>query len=770
MSEQNDVLEWALYYARELDWRVFPSMGKVPAIKDWPNLATTDETQIREWWAQMPNANVSLATGARSGVFAIDVEAEGLASMEEYEQHSVEGLPVTVRSLTGGGGEHMLLRVPHGMVVRNSVKKLLPNVDVRGDGGQVILPPSVHPTTGARYAWADGQSPADLPIAFPNMELLDFMGRAGCTGAEGSRRDTSDIPSFEEMLEGLGEGDRNTLLFRWGCQLRRKFAPHEVEALMRQANAACMPPLDDGELGVILNSVMSQDHSIDNDPRTFAVTSMQRDWARTLGETIEQGDDDDTESAEAWRWAADKPYDATALGSAIRLRDRYHGELRHVDSVGWHKYNGMTWELDEAGADRCVQSVISLVLREAKHHEDDDPQRSDQLLNWYKNSQSASQLDGVRRQARSLEGLNASAMDFDRDPNLLNVRNGVLDLVSCDFRDRRREDLFTKIAPVEYQPDAECPLWEAFIEKIIPDGQTRWYVQKALGYSLTGEMGVKRSVFLLYGHGDNGKSMMLETLYELVFGGAGGENGRSYATLPHPSLIVMKNGEQHDTVRASLRGARFGLSSDVVTKSSRLNEEEIKRIAGGDSLPARFMKKDLFYFKPQIKLWIASNFKPGVSADVSMRSRVAFIPFTYQFTKDEIRDGDEVRAEFRAEASGILNWMLEGLRGFRTEGLQPSSLMESEAEEYFSVNDYVGQFLEAHCEPVPVSGEDGVSLSDLWKKYTLWAKENGATEYSRRPFLNIMDSKTEVQKVSRTGRAGNLYGLRIRVNAYGGLV
>ena len=136
----------ALAYTRR-GWRVFPCAprGKVPLTAHGLKDASTDEKQLTDWWDRWPSANIGVATGAESGFFVLDVDGkdgnESLATLER--EHGP--LPTTVEAKTGGGGRHLLFKHP-GQAVKNSAGRLGPGLDVRGDGGYIVAPSSIHPT------------------------------------------------------------------------------------------------------------------------------------------------------------------------------------------------------------------------------------------------------------------------------------------------------------------------------------------------------------------------------------------------------------------------------------------------------------------------------------------------------------------------------------------------------------------------------------------------------------------------------------------------
>ena len=171
MTEPNPLLRAAIDYA-SAGWAIFPCQprDKRPATAHGVKDATTDPARIRAWWAKMPEANIGLDCG-RSGLVVVDLDQhgdkDGLAEWADLTQRAqiTDTACHTYTSLTGGGGRHLVYRAPEGVSIKNSTGKLAPGVDVRGEGGYIVLPPSIHPS-GNAYQWADADAKIEpLPEA-----------------------------------------------------------------------------------------------------------------------------------------------------------------------------------------------------------------------------------------------------------------------------------------------------------------------------------------------------------------------------------------------------------------------------------------------------------------------------------------------------------------------------------------------------------------------------------------------------------------------------
>jgi Bifunctional DNA primase/polymerase, N-terminal/Primase C terminal 1 (PriCT-1) len=241
------VIRSALTLARK-GLHVFPCVprGKHPAVATGLKAATVDETTIRQWWQQLPEANVGIATGIPSGIFVVDVD--GIDAEAELRKLEAEhgALPPTVEAITARG-RHVYFRMPTADV-RNSTGRIAPGVDVRGTGGFVIAPPSIHPS-GRRYEWSVDCANA---IAEAPAWLLTKVAPSNSTG-NGSKPPSE----WRTLVQGINEGARDCSLTKLsGYLLRRRVDPFVALELIRSFNATrCTPPLPDKDIERIVSSV-----------------------------------------------------------------------------------------------------------------------------------------------------------------------------------------------------------------------------------------------------------------------------------------------------------------------------------------------------------------------------------------------------------------------------------------------------------------------------------------------------------------------------------
>jgi putative DNA primase/helicase len=311
--------------------------------------------------------------------------------------------------------------------------------------------------------------------------------------------------------------------------------------------------------------------------------------------------------------------------------------------------------------------------------------------------------------ARSEPNLVVLSDVFDTDPDLLVVRNGVVDLRTGALREARPDDLCSHLAEVEYDANATAERWLGHV-RLLTDGgdELARYLARSVGYSLTGDVG-DRKFFFLEGDGSNGKNAFIEPLIQLM---------GSYAQTTSTALLTGDD-QQHPTIMADLLGSRL-VFIDETRQGRKLNVERIKALTGSKKVKARFMRKDFFEFDAQFKLWIAGNGRPTVddpSDGVWDRLHRIVCHGKVDPARRVNRFGDVL---YREEASGILNWALAGLLDWRRGGLAVPASVTADVQEYRDEEDYDGQFVDEWLE---VTGEPAHRLvvDDVYTVYRYWA-------------------------------------------------
>jgi putative DNA primase/helicase len=311
-----------------------------------------------------------------------------------------------------------------------------------------------------------------------------------------------------------------------------------------------------------------------------------------------------------------------------------------------------------------------------------------EMFAFCQKSNNAGGITAMVAVARSELGVAIRIDELDADPWLLNVENGTIDLRTGELREHRREDFITKLAPVAFDPKADCPTWRKFLDTIFDSRDDLiGYMQRLVGYTITGV--VKEHVLpFLYGTGANGKSTFCESAMKVL--------GPDYAMKAPPDLLIAKRGESHPTERADLFGKRF-VACIETEAGRRMAEALVKEMTGGDRCRARWMYKDNFEWEPTHKVWLASNYKPVViGTDKGIWRRIKLIPFDVMIPDAE-QDRD-LPDKLAAELPGILNWAIEGCLEWQRDGLKEPEAVRGETDEYREEQDVIGQFIREQCE------------------------------------------------------------------------
>ncbi len=374
----------------------------------------------------------------------------------------------------------------------------------------------------------------------------------------------------------------------------------------------------------------------------------------------------------------------------------------------WLIYRGGRWE--ECPTPAPVQQRTIRLIREARAQAARGSGAEAQAaVKALFAAEKRSVRDSIVALAAHEAAVQAAPGEFDRDPLLLNVLNGTVDLRTGERREHQRADRLTKMAPVAYDRAAAAPAWQAFLERIFAGNpEMLAFIQRAIGYSLTADTG-EQCLFICWGAGANGKSTLLEAL-RFVLG--------DYARAAPLDLFVASKGDRHPTELATLAGVRFAPCVET-REGARLNETLLKQLTGSDTVQARRMREDFWEFQPVAKLWLGTNHRPTIrGTDTAIWRRVRLIPFTVTIPPEE-RDR-ELPAKLRAEAPGILRWAVEGCLAWQREGLCPPADVTCATDAYRQDEDRLGAFIAECCK----TGPGFVAKSaDLFAAYARWAED-----------------------------------------------
>ncbi len=438
-----------------------------------------------------------------------------------------------------------------------------------------------------------------------------------------------------------------------------------------------------------------------------------------------------------------KIYSFDDTGNAERFCDQYGDMVQYsyIDK-GWIWFDGRKWLVDDIGmVHRLADKTVEDMSEDFNYYMEHAPANVN-LNDWEKSlnkhikvSRSSKAKNAMLKESEHRQSILPEQLD--QYPMLLNTPSGTLDLGSGELLSHSAKQYLTRITASEYTDKMECPLWLDFLKTVfVGDMALIRYLQKAVGYTLTGST-AEQCMFVCYGEGRNGKSTLLDVLYELLGG---------YAANVQPEVLMAnrKNSGGPLSEIARLRGARLVVSAEP-EEGMRLNEGLIKQLTGGDRVTARFLYGKDFEFKPEFKLWIAANHKPVIrGTDTGIWRRVHLIPFTVQIPEKQV--DRTLPYKLRRELPGILRWAAEGCLMWQKEGLEmPPAVVEATAE-YRSEMDILGQFLAECTQQGPMCGE--VPAGRLYQVYRQWAQNNGEFVVSGTKFGREMGRRFKKLKKS----------------------
>lgn len=437
----------------------------------------------------------------------------------------------------------------------------------------------------------------------------------------------------------------------------------------------------------------------------------------------------------------------TDLGNAERFAARNKGLLLHVDAIGWLAWDGRRWAREGAEnvVSRAVHDTARRIQDEAaaiagtdrdviiEEKKDERVMLSDKLVRWGRASESATRLKAIAQHAAPY--MSTEAAQLDRDPFRVNVLNGTLhirrgpgDEDPIQLRPHDPADLITKLAPVDFDPGARCPIYDRFILDVQPAPDVRRFLHAWGGYSLTGDTGEQKLLFL-YGKGRNGKSTLVD-----IWGFLAGDYGES---VPIETFVDQGRGRNAGAATpdlALLPGVRF-LRTSEPEKGAKLAESLIKLVTGGEPIQARHLNRDFFKFRPSFKLTMSGNYRPSIAGtDEGIWRRVVLVPWPITVEKPD----PTLPSKLAAEAAGILNRLLDGLRDYLDNGLAVPDVVSTATADYRTDSDPLGRFLAA-----AVVAEQGsrVQSTIMHRAFNAWARSSGANEWTNKGLASALKER-----------------------------
>ena len=738
---------------------------------------------IAEWYAN-GRTGLGIVTGKISGHWNEDGEnIDGLEVFEfddrpTYDAFMMAAEAVGLASLiariragyeesTPGGGVHWPCRCaeisgntklaerpkrPNEMGHPNDKRKVL--IETRGEGGFIITAPSagsVHPT-GKAYVLVSGGFDTIATISPQEREALWDLARtfdqmpekpiephatARSAAAAGGRPgdDFAARVDWPEILEPHGWRRVYGKLWRRPGKERGWSASVDYQGsnllYVFSSSTAFEPERGYGKFSAF--ALLNHGGDFTAAAKVLA--------AHGFGEQRRNGSTPDSEATAALRaevdvseagtvaLTADEKHHLSDHGNSLRLVQRHGNDMRYSSTAGGlFAWDGQRYQRDED--DACVTQFAAATARSIYHeaNTEADPERRQALGKHALKSEAAPRLAAMVALAKTHPAVRVRADAFDADRSLLNCPNGTLNTITAELHEHRREDLCTKLAGAPFDHDAGCPMWDAFLFRIMGGNEALIrFLQRAIGYSLTGDAS-EQVLFLAHGKGANGKSTLLETVRGVL-----GDYARA---TPFSTFLSRGDGDRATNDLAALSGARF-VSATEADAGKQLSESVTKQVTGGDLVKARYLFREYFEYLPQFKVWLAANVKPTIQGtDEAIWRRVRLIPF--DVTIPEAERDRHLAEKLRSELSGILAWAVRGCLQWRKDGLGVPEEVRRATDEYRTEQDTIAGFLDDACVLHP---QAQVPSGRLYHEYAGWCANSGEKPVTQKALASLLTER-----------------------------
>ena len=527
-------------------WPIFPIEpgGKKPLTGRGYLDASTDAKTVESWHSRWPTANWAIATGA-ANLAVIDLDRHDVNGFNSWDMVRTEHPDAieTIQVKTGGNGLHIYFTVPPGHVIRSRAA-VWPGIDCKSAGGYILVPPSI---TQKPYEWVF--SPKDVELQMIPDWLLAVLDE--------HPKKARALSVVTKLPECIPEGTRNDRLFRLACSFRGKdMTVDEIEAAVSAVNQRCHPPLPENEVKAIV--------------------------------------------ASAAKYTPGMP-DTTDAANAYRFENLYRDKVRYCKSLDtWLIWDGKRWRKDDTYQVIELALKVADVIRVEAEAATDTGARQLLAKGWVA-AKDIWNIESFLRLARSLLAIRPE--ELDKATGYLNVANGILNMATGELTPHDPSMYITKLLPVEFDWNETCPKWDAFLVERVPKQENREYLQRIIGYALSGRSDGKRVPFI-FGSPDTGKSTFLETIKQLA---------GDYCQKTSIELILASryggSGEGPTPLLRQLFGARMVIASEI-PKGRTVNDGIFKDLSGGDSFIARGLHEAPVTDRPTHCLVLYGNEKP----------------------------------------------------------------------------------------------------------------------------------------------------------------
>lgn len=705
--------------------------------------ATTDKERVAGWLDDHRDCTaIAVRTGRESGIFVMEFDPKngGTESYENLVERYGEFDTETYRSPSGGF--HFVYRMPNfdfGAIIN----KLWPGIDIKAADGYHVVPPSV--TDSGQYTVTKAMDPQPAPDWLLDA-IKEYLTRNKWK-TEARQLQIEEQKAYDP--ESLSESERDHVtktVEYWGRRIVS--APDGTQNILIYTASRVLfslvfaGMLDAEEAQLALEDACEEGNHphhralkvIDSGKRAAYADPDPVDRALTndiniLG-TFTRDDIGNANRVVFWR-GQDLRFDP------VREKFYYWADTRWIEAKDGHIRS-------------VVEDVHSRIAATEGPFYDDfaiPPSEKDKkspktykelLVEWASNQRYSSKIKDTMSMLKGRDSLWCESDDFDVEPYIFNVSNGVIDLRTGELMPHQRDYMCTKISKeVKYDPDAQCPEFLRFLSIVQPNRVHREYLQRLMGYTIIGEVGRDQIFALHIGNGGNGKGVFLDCC-KFVMG--------EYATAGQRDTFVRKaNANRIPADIASYEGMRMVLVDEL--NEGKLDDGLLKEITGGGTIKAEAKMMNPWEYTPKFTLHFRTNVMPDLPADQAIVRRFRPVKWTEKPTSEQWNSFTDpfnstvLQYLTNKEGPGILNWILEGTRKYLEMGLEVPADLQTEAVDMLEEGDPFLIFMAENSQIAPGTKTDG---SKLYKDFAEWYSDMGfpgKAPSSRQIFKDIRSGK-----------------------------
>lgn len=412
-----------------------------------------------------------------------------------------------------------------------------------------------------------------------------------------------------------------------------------------------------------------------------------------------------------------RDYPRTDLGNAERLVSKFSENFRFIPAWNdWIVWKGDHWERDRSYLYQRAEGITRGLYHEASELPETTPQEQAAKAAAKKFARECENVNRVKAMielAQHRPGVSLDHTKLNAQPMLFPCSNGTIDLNTGKLRASMRQDYLTLASRIRYDMTAKCPTWEAFLRRTMDgDEEMIAFLQRAVGYSLTGDVG-EHALFFCYGpKGKNGKSTFMTTIRNLA---------GAFGSMAPRKLLFQSSADRHPVELTTLFGKRLVTCSEV-PESQVFDEALIKDLTGGEAITARHIAENFWSYEPTHHLWLQGNYKMQiVGTDGGIWRRVLLIPWDITIPEEE-RDL-QLSEKLQRELPGILAWAVRGCLAWKKERLGIPAKVHNASLQYRRESDLPGEFFRLF---LTFEAEGRISKRQLRQKYEQWCEDVGA--------------------------------------------